>query len=221
MGLFIAAQATASEPSDAEASALHAALLKNIAHAREWLEQKDFKSVAQSAGALHLLAELLKARSDDSAWQAATTNLVAATSGVQAAAKDEDTAKCKSALDSLEKTSSAIASLKPTGKPQPIDRAPAIRPLMLTLDALQGDAKVAVLTGNVAAARQQAFVLAELGKLVARSRNTEQWSSLAGDFVAAATAAATSNESDSKVVRQHFRAIAERCEACHEKSRTR
>jgi hypothetical protein len=221
VGLLFSAAAISAEPADAILTALNAALQKNIAHSREWLDQRDFKSVAQSAGALHLLAELLKVRSDDSAWQAATGNVVAAASSVQSAARDEDAAKCKSALDALEKASSAAASLKPTGKPQPPERAPAIRPLMLTLDALQGDAKVAVLTGNVEAARKQAHVLAELGKLVSNSRNTDQWSSLAGDFVSAATAAANSTDSDPKVVRQQFRAVAERCDGCHEKNRTR
>lgn len=221
VALLFQAAAISAEPGEAIPAALNAALQKNIAHSREWLDQKDFKSVAQSAGALHLLAELLKARSDDSAWQAATTNLIAAANSIQSAARDEDATKCKSALDSLEKASSATTSLKPTGKPQPLERVPAIRPLMLTLDALQGDAKVAVLTSNVEAARKQAFVLAELGKLVSNSRNTDQWSSLAGDFVGAATTAANSTESDSKVVRQQFRAVAERCDACHEKNRTR
>src|SRR5262245_26182406 len=221
VALLFRAEVISAEPAEAIPAALNAALQKNIAHSREWLDQKDFKSVAQSAGALHLLAELLKARSDDPAWQAATTNLIARANSIQTAARDEDAAKCKSALDSLEKASSANASLKPTGKPQPLERAPAIRPLMLTLDALQGDAKVAVLTGNVEAARRQAFVLAELGKLVSNSRDNDQWSSLAGDFVGAATTAANSTESDSKVVRQQFRAVAERCDACHEKNRTR
>src|SRR5262245_61044836 len=178
VALLFQAAAFSAEPAEAIPAALNVALQKNIAHSREWLDQKDFKSVVQSAGALHLLAELLKARSDDSAWQAATTNLIAAANSIQTAARDEDISKCKSALDSLDKASAATTSLKPTGKPQPLERAPAIRPLMLILDALQGDVKVAMLTGNVEAARKQAFVLAELGKLVSNSRNTDQWSSL-------------------------------------------
>ena len=226
VALLSAAAAIAAEPPDAVSAALNAALLRNVGHAREWLDQKDFKSVAQSAGGLQLLADLLKARSDDPAWQAAAATVIAAASAVQSAAKDEDAAKTKAALDSLEKASSAAASLVPKGKPQPLQRAPAIRSLMLTLDALQGDAKVAVLTGNVEAARKQAFVLAELGKLVSNSKNTNQsntaqWTSLAGEFVRAATVATTCPENDSKAMRQHFRAIAESCEACHEKNRTR
>lgn len=211
----------AAEPSEAVTAALHAVLAKNVIHARDWLDQKDYKSLAQSAGGLQLLAELLKARSDDAAWQAASGNVVAAATAVQAAAREEDAGKCKLTLENLEKAASAAAAIKPTGPAQSLSRAPAIRPLMLTMDAIQADAKIALLTGNVEAAKKQAHVLAELARLVSNSRTTEQWHSLAGDFVSAATAAATSTEKDAKAVRQQFRGIAERCEACHEKSRLR
>src|SRR5262245_17350063 len=84
---------------------------------------------------------------------------------------------------------------------------PAIRPLMLTMDAIQADAKIALVTGNVEAAKKQAFVLAELARLVSNSRSTEGWSSLAGDFASAATTAATTTETDPKAVRQLFRGV--------------
>ncbi len=219
--LLLAAQHASAEVPEGVAGALQAALQKNVGHARDLLDQKDFKSVSQSAGNMHLLAELLKGRGDDGAWQAATANVVTATTNLQSAARDDDIAKCNAALAAIEKATAAAGGLNPTGKPKPLERAPAIRSVMLTLDAMQGDAKVALLTGNVQAARSQAFVLAELGKLVSSSRNTDQWSSLAGDFVSAAEAAANSKESDPKVVRQQFRNVAERCEACHEKNRTR
>jgi cell division protein FtsN len=157
--------------------------------------QKDYKSLAQSAGGLQLLAELLKARSDDAAWQAASGNVVAAATAVQAAAREEDAGKCKLTLENLEKAASAAAAIKPTGPAQSLSRAPAIRPLMLTMDAIQADAKIALLTGNVEAAKKQAHVLAELARLVSNSRTTEQWHSLAGDFVSAATAAAPTKPS--------------------------
>jgi hypothetical protein len=203
-------------------AALHAALAKNVDHARDWLDQKDFKSLAQSAGGLQLLAEVTRAKSDDAAWQSALGSVVEKAGQLQTAARgEEDLAKCRTAIESLGSAVKAAAALTPNGKLQSLSRPPAIRPLMLTIDAIQGDAKKALLMGQVEAAKKQAHVLAELGKLVSNSRATEGWSSLAGDFTAAATAAATSNESDPKLVRQHFRAVAERCEACHEKSRTR
>ena len=207
--------------SSAATAALQAALAKNVSHAREWLDQKDYKSVAQSAGGMQLLAELTKAKSSDAAWQAALQNALTKVNDLSSAARDENAAKCQSALDALKSAVGAIAKVQPAGQPQSLPKPPAIRTLMLSMDAVQADAKVAVLTGNVAAAKNQAHVLAELAKLVSNSRTTEQWASLAGEFAAATNAAANSTDSDPKLVRQHFRAIAERCEACHENVRTR
>jgi hypothetical protein len=216
------ASLSAAEPDpNLAGAALHAVLAKNLVHAREWLEQSDYKSLAQSVGGMQLLAELIKARSDDAAWQAALGNVISAAGDVQTAARGEDAAKCKVALESLKKAASAAAMLKPTGQPQTLPRPPAIRSLMLTMDAIQADAKIAVLTGNVEAAKKQAYALAEVARLVSNSRNTPQWSSLAGDFANAATNAATSTETDPKAVRQLFRGVAQRCEVCHESSRTR
>ena len=212
----------AAVPESSVTAALHAALAKNVEHARDWLDQKDFKSLAQSAGGLQLLAEVTRAKSDEPAWQAALGKIVEKAGELQSVARsDEDLAKCQSALESLDSAVKGAAGLIPNGKPQSLARPPALRPLMLTIDAIQGDAKKALLTGEVEAAKKQAHVLAELGKLVSNSRTTEGWSSLAGDFMTAATAAATSNETDPKLIRQHFRALAERCEACHDRSRTR
>jgi hypothetical protein len=202
---------------NAVASALQAALAKNISHSREWLDQKDYKSLAQSAGALRLLAELLKAQGDNSVWQQATEKLVAAAGDVVTAARqEENAAQCQAALDRLEKLLAAASSGAPSGQPRSIEKPPAIRPLMLTMDALAADAKIALMTGNADAAKKQAVVLSELGKLVSNSRSGDAWKKMAGDFCQATDAAATTPESDPKAVRQLFRTIAERCEACHE-----
>jgi len=209
------------EQTESVPAALHAALAKNIQHSREWLDQADYKSLAQSAGGLQLLAEMLKARSDDAAWQAAVGKIVSAAGDVAAAARSEDAGKCKSALDGLEKAASAAAASKPTGKPQSLARVPPIRSLMLTMDATMADGKIAVMTGNVDAAKKQAAALSELARLVSNSRSTDNWSSLAGDFVTATQAAANTTETNPQSVRQLYRGIAERCDGCHEKNRTR
>jgi len=222
VGLVLySAVSVAAETGGSTSAALHAVLAKNIQHGREWLEQADYKSLAQSAGGLQLLAEMIKARSDDAAWQAATGKLVTAAGDVQAAARGEDAVKCKTALDGLEKAAGAAAVLKLAGQPQSLSRVPPIRSLMLTMDATAADGKISIMTGNVEGAKKQAAVLAELAKLVSNSRNTENWSSLAGDFVSATQAAANTTETSPQAVRQLFRGIAERCDGCHEKNRTR
>jgi hypothetical protein len=201
---------------NAVAGALQAALAKNILHAREWLDQKDFKSLAQSAGGLQLLGEMLRAQGDDTAWQQATEKLVAAANNVRNAARQENAGQCQAAIDTLEKLLAAMSSAMPTGQPRPIEKPPAIRQLMLTMDALAADAKIALMTGNADAAKKQAVVLSELGKLVSNSRSGDAWHKMAADFCQATEAAATTPDSDPKAVRQFFRTIAERCEACHE-----
>jgi hypothetical protein len=220
--LAAVASAPAAAQGEPAEAALKAALAKNAEHAREWLDQQDKKSLAQSAAMIQFLAELAKSKSDDAAWQTAFGSVAAKAGELQkTAGGDAELAACKTALETLNKSLSAAASGVPVGKPQSLPRPPAIRSLMLTMDAVQGDAKVALLTGNVASAKKQAFVLAELGKLVSNSRTTYGWSSLADDFTKAATAAATAGESDPKMVREHFRGVAQRCEMCHEKNRTR
>jgi hypothetical protein len=202
------------------AGALKGALARNVGHATRWLDERDFKSLVQSTGGILLLAEVLKAKGDDPAWQAGIQDVLARTREVQAAARDEDLAKCKSGLESVGAAIGRIEKVAPAGKPLELPKA-AIRPLMLTLDSLQADAKVALLTGNVPTAKNQAAVLAELSQVVSNSRTTEKWSGMAADFQKACETAASSSETDPKVVRQQFRGIAERCEACHENSRQR
>jgi cytochrome c556 len=219
-GVSGSSSAQAAESNDAVVGSLQAALTKNIGHARNWLEQADYKSLNQSAGGLQLLAALLKARSDDAAWQAAVGKVEAAVAEVQAAAKSDDAGNCRASLGSLEKSAAAMATLKPTGQPLSAPRAPAIRPLMLVMDSIYADAKIALIAGNVASAKKQAFVLAELGGLVSNSRQSDEWLSLAGEFTKAASTAAASAETDPPTVRQLLRGISQRCEACHE-TRTR
>ena len=206
----------AAESNEAVVGALQASLAKNIGHARDWLDQADFKSLNQSAGGLQLLTALLNARSDDAAWQAALGKVEAAVAEVQMAAKSEDAARCRAALESLEKSATEVGTLKPTGQPLSPPRSPAIRPLMLVMDGIYADAKIALLSGNVATAKKQAFVLSELGALVSNSRQTDEWRKFAAEFTQAATSAASSSETDPQAVRQLLRGISQRCEACHE-----
>src|SRR5262245_47080887 len=97
--VVMASASLAAEPdANQTLASLHAVLAKNVGHAREWLEQSDYKSVERSASGLQFLAELIKARSDDAPWQAALGNVVSAAGDVKAASRSEDLAKCKATL---------------------------------------------------------------------------------------------------------------------------
>jgi len=90
---------------------------------------------------------------------------------------------------------------------------------MLVLDSVQADAKVAVLTGQAAAAKKQAVVLSELGRLVSNARRDDAFAAQSRAFVQAAEALASADENDLATVRQRLRSVAQRCDACHEGQR--
>lgn len=200
--------------------ALQAALTKSAGHASRWLDERDYKSLAQSVGGLVLLTEVLQAKGDDPSWQAALQSLLTTAKELQTAARSESLSQCQSALTAVETAVAEVAKHRPAGKPLDLPQ-PAIRPLMLVLDSVQADGKVALLTGNVAGAKNQAAVLLELSRLLTTARKAEKWSGLAADFQQACQTAAQSTETDAKAIRPLFRGIAERCDACHENSRTR
>jgi hypothetical protein len=214
--------ARAAESSDAVVAALQASIAKNIVHAREWLDAGDYKSLAQSAGGLQFLVELLRTKSDDSLWQETVGNVLSAAKEVQSAAGSGDAAKCLKALELLEQAVALAAKGKPGGQPQPLPRPMgSVRPVMLVMDAVRGDAKVALLSGDVQGAKKGAYVLSELGRVVSNSpsgnaKNRERWPELAGGFVEAALATARSPAEDAATVRQLMRGVSQRCEACHE-----
>jgi hypothetical protein len=219
--LMLCPAMSAAETTDQVAVALHASLNRNVAHAREWLEGGDFKSLAQSASGLQLLAELWQARSDDAAWQAASGKVLAAISQLQEAARDSDAARSKAGLEALEKAVAATATISASGKPKSPARQVALRPLMLVLDSVYADAKMASLTGQAAEAKKTAYVLSELGRLVSNSQSAgskgrEKWPELGASFVEASLAAALSPAEDAATVKQLLRAVSQRCEACHE-----
>src|SRR5215471_13885984 len=85
----------AAEPGDPIVDGLHAALAKKVSHLQRLLEEKDRRSLTQSAASAELLAALLKSRGDGQAWQAASGRVVDAAKKVQSAgtaASDQDVA---------------------------------------------------------------------------------------------------------------------------------
>jgi cytochrome c556 len=205
---------------------LAAVLQRNAKHAQEWLDAGDYKSLVQTAGGLSLLADLLSTKGDDVAWQKVTTPITTAATNLQAAARQEDATACRAALHHLTQAVKTAAEQTPTGQPKPSPANPGIRPLMLTMDAIQADAKILLMTGNIDSAKKQSRVLSELARIVSNSRvpgarGSDSWSSLAADFEQATLAAANATETDAKEVRPLLRAVSERCDACHERSRTR
>jgi hypothetical protein len=215
--LLAASSCLAAEPDAMEA--LHVGLTAKIGHARKWLDEGDFKSLSQSAGGLQLLIEVLRSQSDDAAWQEAISKLSDASKELQTAAVTGDPALCRAKLDALQMATAAAENVAPVGNRLSSPRA-TILPLMLLIDGVYADAKIAVLTGRAGDAKKHAYVLAELGRVVSNApssgRTAEKWSELSSGFVEEALAAARSPAEDTQAVRQLLRAVSKRCDACHD-----
>jgi cytochrome c556 len=214
-------QLTAAEEADSVTEALQLTVSRRIGDARKWLDEGDFKSLAQTAGGLRTLGSLVQARSDDEPWQAASGGLVAAVGDLESAARGEDAERAVAALAKLDATAAALKTKQPTGKPLAAPRVGgSLRSIMLVMEGVRGDTKIDLLTGNTEDAKKGAYVLSELGRVVSNSRSGsargEEWTELSSAFIQASLAAARSPATDAASVRQLLRGVSQRCDACHE-----
>ena len=196
-------------------SAICSSIDRHIGHARGWHGAGDFKSLAQSAGGLELLAAVLSTQSDEAEWQESSAALIAAAKAVRVAAEAEDRAAAESALANLGAANAVVAKLTPSGRSLPPAKA-NLRTLMLLMDGIRGDAKIALVTGNVENAKKQAYVLSELGRVVSNLRSGDRWATLSEEFTTASLAAAHSPAADTAELRQLFKAVSQRRDACHD-----
>jgi hypothetical protein len=199
----------------ASSAALCSAFDRQIAHARGWLAADDFKSLAQSAGGLELLASIQSSQSDDATWRDGSASLIAAAKAVRLAADAEDATAADGALTNLATANAGMRKLVPSGQPLPPAKA-NLRSAMLLMDSVRGEAKIALITGNVENAKNQAYVLSELGRVVSNLRSGDRWASLSEEFTATSLAAARSPAADSAELRPLFKAVSQRCDACHD-----
>jgi hypothetical protein len=209
----------------ARTAALHASLDRSVIQCREWLDAKDFKSLAQTADGMKLLAQVLQAKSDDESWRQATGATVAASENVQAAARAQNLAAAAVALDRAAASVAAARKLTAEGQFQSQTEAPPrssnLRQLMMLMDNLRGQAKIGLLTGEAADAKRAALVLAELGPLVSNAQSSgkpsgEAWEIMSHDFIQASLAAANSPEEDTTKLKPLFRAMSQACDNCHD-----
>lgn len=221
LAIALSSEVAANEPRDRVVSALQASLTANVEHARNWLDMKDYKSLAQSAGGLEYLAEVLAAQSDDAAWQQARSVVVSKTNELQSVAVAGDEAGCRKIFAELEAATGQFVQLRPTGKSKALPRARGVRPLMLLMDGVYADAKIAVLTGNADKAKNNAYVLSELARVVSNSRNSDSrngdgWQEMSDDLRQASLTAAQNTSNDPNELRKLLRGISESCQSCHD-----
>jgi hypothetical protein len=225
IGLAFQAFAAESNSVVARTTALHASLDRSVIQCRQWVDAKDFKSLAQTADGMKLLAQVLQAKSADESWRQATGAMVAASEEVQAAARDQNLAAATAALEHAADAIAATRKLAAAGGSQPSAKSPPrasnLRQLMMLMDNLRGQAKIALLTGEAADAKRAALVLAELGPLVSNAQgsgkpSSDAWEIMTHDFTQASLAAASSTEEDTTKLKPLFRAMSQACDACHD-----
>jgi hypothetical protein len=212
--LFIAT-ASVSAADSLVAPALCASIDRNIAHAQDWLAAGDFKSLSQAAGGMELLAAVLQSHGDDETWRLASERVATAATAVRAAAQAEDSTAAGSSLMNLSAEAATLARLTPAGQPLPPPKA-NLRSLMLLMDGVRGEAKIALIAGNAEKAKNQAYVLSELGRVVSNLRSGERWAKLSDEFTAASLAVAKSPSADTQELRPLLKVVSQRCDACHD-----
>ena len=195
--------------------AICASIERNIVHAQSWLEAGDFKSLAQAAGGLELLAAVLQSQGDDEAWREMAGRVSQAGAAVRNAVQAENSTAAGTALMDLSAANAALAKLTPVGKPLPPPKA-NLRTLMLLMDGVRGESKIALIAGNAEKAKNQAHVLSELGRVVSNLRTGERWAKLSEDFTATSLAAAKSPTTDVQELRPLLKVVSQRCDACHD-----
>jgi len=197
--------------------ALALAFRANLAYSRDWLGAKDFKSFSQSVAALTILSESIGRHTAESGTEQLAA-LRAAINELSAAAKAEDAARAKRAVDALPAAIDALATVPSAEAPAGVKKTSAgFTPLMHLIDGTFTDAKTALATGDAANAKACAVVLAELGQVLALDRAGQQWHEQSNDLVAAAQELATSQTDDPKLLREQFHHLYVNCEACHQR----
>jgi cytochrome c556 len=199
--------------------ALIAAFQTNLGYCRDWLATKDFKSLAQNVGALSILTQAVERHTAESG-QDKFDSLRQAIDELSAAAKAEDGRRARTAMDALAEDISVIAASSPAEYPHDVTKTSAgFTPLMHLIDGTFTDAKAALASGDVTAAKSYAVVLVELAQWLAADRTGQQWKSQAADLGSAAQTVASSAIVDSKLLRAQFHDVYTRCAACHARQR--
>jgi hypothetical protein len=216
--------ADAAAPAEAQKSprtrvALHAAVDKNLGYCRDWLAEKDWKSLRQTADGVSILVQVLAPKGDDEAWRRAVRGFLADVENLQSASDEKQGDKCRELIAGLEAQNKSLAKLEPKSAAKSGKLSITLRSLMALMDATHADAKTSVAVGELDAAKNMAVVLSELGRVVSNQRADAAWHSSAEALVSASAAAADERQTDAKAIRQQLRGVYEKCEACHERHR--
>lgn len=197
--------------------ALAASLKTNLDYCQQWFDGKDFKTLAQTASGVTIVADALARKSDD-ATAAACKSISTSASALEGAARNKNADLCRTELGNLRQK---IAELKPVAAPAPVPSgkppAASMRSAMDLLEGTLGDAKTSAATGDLDSARTNAQVLAELAELLSNYKSDARWKGWSEDFARTSRAVAASDSTDPSAVKQLLKEVSLSCERCHKK----
>ena len=200
----------------APAAALQASLEFNFKVARDWLDQKDYKSAAQTAQCLAALAQLYGYQSDQPAWREQTEALRDACSKLADAARDKDKDACAQAAGQCEKLLAGLGKDPPAGAKRAVKDFKSFgstKTWMLLMDGTYGDAKAA---RGAKQLENWAYALAEQANLSVHLKADPRWREAALQMREAALATAKkAQEDDLNAARGELKKVNQSCEACH------
>jgi hypothetical protein len=201
----------------APAGAIRAAFQTNLKITRDWLDQKDFLSTADSAQSLLALTQLWTYQSDQPAWRDQAAALREGFTRLVAAARAKDMAGCQTAmqqcealLDEMAKSpSSASRASEKSFKP-----AAPLRHWMLLMEGAYADAKTAK---SVPELENLAYLVAEGANASQYLRPDAAWRKRAVEVRETALAVAKqAHDEGLGPARQALKGVFQRCEACHQ-----
>jgi hypothetical protein len=201
----------------APAMSLHAALEYNLKIARDWLDQKDYASAAQTAQGIILLIQLYGYQSDQASWRDKIAALRDACSTLGDVARDKDKAACDKAAAACDRLLAELGKNPPTGDKvvaKDFKSFGSTRQWMVLMDGTYGDAKAARNTRDLA---NWAYTLAEQANLAVHLRADQRWRDAAREMREAALATAKkAQDNDLAVARGELKKVYQSCEACHQ-----
>ncbi|HMF12542.1 MAG TPA: hypothetical protein VKE94_09560 [Gemmataceae bacterium] len=205
----------------ASPAAIIGALRSHVEGVRDWVKQKDFASAAETIRGLATLADLAGYQSADATWRKGCGELQQAVTQLTDAARKKSAADCDKALTQCTTTLDALAK-----NPPPADAKPSHKSLKLTgstkawmllMEWSHVDAKSAKSAKELDLAAQ---AIAEEVNAIAWLKSDAIWRTDSLSVRdAALKVAAQARADDFAGAKMGLKTVAQRCEACHDRTR--
>jgi hypothetical protein len=197
-------------------AAIDAAIATNLKIVRDWLNDRDYISAAETAEGVVMLVHVYQYASDRPSWREKTAELLTISQELRAAAKAKDMPACEMALQGIGPRLVDLRQSPPGGNKatdknfKPIGSTKALMKLM---DGTYADAKAAKTADEL---EQLAYAIAEGANMAKHLRADSRWQQAAVDTRQTALEVAEKARADLQAARLQLKNVYTRCEACHQ-----